>query len=109
MLNVAGVNNLWAGCVNQPDTHRFNFCFCANFTRMHPHKKKVVMMTAISMGIIMFAYMIPVFVVPVALGVSEAASCTDYGCANAMFTKCGGFSAEGDSSDFMDSWARGME
>ena len=37
---------------------------------MHPHTKKVVMMTTISLGIIMFAYMIPVFVVPVALGVS---------------------------------------
>ena len=67
------------------------------------------MMTAISLGIIMFAYMIPVFVVPVALGVSDAASCTDYGCANATFSKCGGFSAEDNSSDFMGSWTRGME
>jgi hypothetical protein len=76
---------------------------------MHPHSKKVVIMTAISFGIIVFAYMIPVFVVPVALGVSDAASCTDYGCANAMFSKCGGFSTEDNSSDFMGSWTRGME
>ena len=66
-------------------------------------------MTAVSMGIIMFAYVIPIFVVPVALRVSEAASCTDYGCANAMFTKCGGFSSEGDSSNFMNSWTKGMQ
>jgi hypothetical protein len=80
---------------------------------MPPHTKKVVMMAAISLGIIMFAYMfaymIPVYVVPVALGVSEIASCTDYGCANTTFNECGGFSAEGDSSNFMDSWTRGME
>ena len=75
---------------------------------MHPHMKKVVMMTAVSLGIIIVAFMVPVFVVPVALGVSEAASCTDYGCANAMFTGCGGF-AQGDSTDFMGSWTRGME
>lgn len=76
---------------------------------MHPHTKKMIMMTAISFGIIMFAYMIPVYVVPVALGISEVASCTDYGCANAAFTRCGGFSSEGDSSNVMDSWIKGME
>lgn len=67
-------------------------------------------MTAISLGIIMFAYMIPVYVVPVALGVSEVASCTDYDCANTAFTKCGGFSSsENDSTNVMDSWTKGME
>lgn len=76
---------------------------------MHPHTKKVVMMTVISMGIIMFAYMIPIYVVPVALGVSDAAGCTDYGCANSTFSKCGGFSSEGDSSNFAGSWAKGMK
>lgn len=75
---------------------------------MHPHTKKVVMMTAVSMGIIMFAYVVPIFVVPVALGVSEAASCTDYGCANETFSNCGGFSSGDDSSNFADSWTRGM-
>jgi hypothetical protein len=76
---------------------------------MHPHTKKVVMMTAVSLGIIMVAYMVPVFAVPVALGVSEAASCTDYGCANAAFTECGGFVTHGNSTDFMGSWTRGVE
>jgi hypothetical protein len=77
---------------------------------MHPHTKKVVMMTSISLGIIVFAYMIPVYVVPVALGVSQAAGCTDYGCANSTFSKCGGFSSsEGDSTNFMGSWTRGMQ
>jgi hypothetical protein len=76
---------------------------------MHPHTKKVVMMTAISLGIIVFAYMIPVYVVPVALGVSQVAGCTDYGCANSTFSKCGGFSSSEGGSNFMESWTRGMQ
>jgi len=58
---------------------------------------------------IVFAYMISVFVVPVALGVSEAASCMDYSCTNALFSKCGGFSTQDNSSDFTGSWTKGME
>lgn len=65
-------------------------------------------MTAISMGIIIFAYVLPIFVVPVALGVSNAASCTDYGCANATFVKCGGFASE-EHSSFVDTWTKGMQ
>lgn len=76
---------------------------------MHPHTKKVVTMTAISLGIVMFAYMIPVYIVPVALGVSKVASCTDYGCANSTFSKCGGFSSSEGDSNFMGSWTRGMQ
>ena len=76
---------------------------------MHPHTKKVVMMTSISLGIIIFAFMIPVYVVPVALRVSNVAGCMDYGCANSTFSKCGGFSTEGSSANFMDSWTRGMK
>ena len=67
------------------------------------------MMAAVSLGIIMFAYMIPIYVVPVALGVSGVVNCTDYGCANSTFGRCGGFSSDGDSPDFMSSWTRGMK
>lgn len=67
------------------------------------------MMTAISLGIIMCAFLIPVYVVPAALAISEVAGCTDPGCANAAFSKCGGFSASEDSSNFMSSWTKGME
>lgn len=77
---------------------------------MHPHTKKVVMMTAISLGIIIFAFIMPVYVVPTALAISEVASCTDYSCANTAFSKCGGFSSsDPDSSDFMSTWKKGME
>ncbi|HEV8405094.1 MAG TPA: hypothetical protein VGQ13_04215 [Nitrososphaera sp.] len=75
---------------------------------MQPHTKKVVMMTAISFGIIMFAYVIPVYIVPAAVGVSGAARCTDYDCANTAFTKCGGYTAQGDSSSATDSWTNGI-
>lgn len=76
---------------------------------MYSHAKRVVMMTAISLGIIMFAFLIPVHVVPAALAISEVARCTDYGCANVAFSKCGGFFSKQDSSDFMRSWTKGME
>jgi hypothetical protein len=61
------------------------------------------------MGIIMFAYVVPVFVVPAALGVSQVAGCTSHSCANEVFTKCGGFAPEGDSSSFIDTWSKGMQ
>jgi hypothetical protein len=75
---------------------------------MNPHTKKVVMMTAVSLGIIMFAYMVPIVIIPVALKVSDSGSCTDYDCANSRFSKCGGFAAESESSNFGDSWTNGM-
>jgi len=74
---------------------------------MDPHMKKVVIMSAISIGVISFAYLIPVYVVPVALRVSDSAGCMDYGCANSTFSKCGGYSTE--SSNAADSWTRGMK
>ncbi len=76
---------------------------------MQPHTKKVVMMTAISFGIIMFAYVIPIYIVPAVVGVSGAARCTDYDCANAAFTKCGGYATEEDSSSPTDSWTNGIQ
>lgn len=87
----------------------FNCHVYETFNLMHPHTKKVVTMTAISLGIIIFAFLIPVYVVPAALAVSEATNCTDYGCANAAFSKCGGFSASEEGSNFMSSWTRGMK
>jgi hypothetical protein len=76
---------------------------------MDPHTKKVVILSAISIGALMFAYMVPVYVVPVALKVSNAAGCMDYGCANDTFGKCGGYSTESESSNAADSWTRGMK
>jgi hypothetical protein len=92
--------------------HRFNCYFDKIFIRMHPHTKKVILMIAISFGILLFAYAIPVYIIPVALGVSQAANCTDYGCADSTFRKCGGFSSsssEGDNNNLMNSWTTGMQ
>jgi hypothetical protein len=74
-----------------------------------PMKKKMIMMTALSLGIVMSAYMVPVYVVPAAINMSQVTSCTSYGCANATFTKCGGFSTNEQDSNFVSSWTRGME
>jgi hypothetical protein len=77
---------------------------------MDLHTKKVVIMSAVSIGIIMFAYMVPVYVVPVALRVSDAAGCMDYGCASSTFSECGGYSTtEAGSSGGLDTWMNGME
>jgi hypothetical protein len=75
---------------------------------MQPHTKKVVLMVSISLGIIMFAYCIPIFVVPVALGISGASKCTDVSCAGTAFSECGGYSAEGSSTDLWTNGVHGM-
>jgi hypothetical protein len=76
---------------------------------MQPHTKKMIVMTAISLSIVMSAYVIPVYVVPAAIAMSQLTSCTSYGCANTVFTRCGGFSTSEQESDFMSSWTKGME
>lgn len=76
---------------------------------MQPHAKKMIVMTALSLGIVTSSYVIPVYVVPAAINMSQLTSCTSQGCANAAFTKCGGFSTNEQESDFMSSWTKGME
>jgi len=66
-------------------------------------------MTSISFGIIVFAYFVPIYVVPVVLDVSNASNCTDYNCANSTFTKCGGYSSsESNGDDSIEFWKKGM-
>jgi len=74
------------------------------FYPMQPHTKKVVLMVSISF-VIMFAYLIPVLVVPAALGISGASKCTDVACAGTAFSKCGGYSTDGDSAEL---WTKGV-
>ena len=56
----------------------------------------------------MFAYLIPVLVVPLALGVSGASRCTNYGCASSTFNKCGGYSTSESDSNSAELWTKGM-
>lgn len=75
--------------------------------------KKVIEMTTISVGIILFDCMVPVFVIPMMFNIKETASCMDYGCTNAMFARRGVYqtssSSYGSSPNMIDSWTKGMQ
>jgi hypothetical protein len=76
---------------------------------MQPQKKKILIVTAVSLGIISMSFLIPIFIVPAAIGVSSASSCaiaTD--CAQDTYSKCGAYQS-GQSSSFGDSLDRGMK
>jgi len=75
--------------------------------------KKVIVMTTMSVGIILLACVVPVFVIPMMLNIKETARCMDYGCANAMYARCGVYqtssSSDGSSSNIIDSWTKEMQ
>lgn len=81
--------------------------------------KKVIVMTTISVGIILLDCVVPVLVIPMMFNIKETASCMDYGCANAMYARRGVYqtsssssstaSADGSSSNMIDSWTKGMQ
>jgi|GEM_PF-3214258 len=74
--------------------------------------KKVIVMTTISVGIILFDCMVPVFVILMTFNIKETASCMDYGCANAVYARRGVYqtsSSDGSSSNIIDSWTKGMQ
>jgi hypothetical protein len=77
---------------------------------MPPQKKKVIVMVAVSLGIITFSYLLPVVIVPMYIKMSYAGSCTNYGCQQDTFSRCGGYQTSGgDSTGFIDSMSRGMK
>ena len=43
-----------------------------------------------------------------ALGVSGASRCTNYGCASSTFNKCGGYSTSESDSNSAELWTKGM-
>ena len=77
---------------------------------MQPHKKKVLIMSAVSLGIIVMSFVIPIYLVPAYIGVSNASSCAiSTGCAGDTFGKCGAYQASGESTSFSDSLDKGMK
>lgn len=77
---------------------------------MQPHKKKVLIMVAVSLGIIVFSFMIPIVIIPAYLGVSGAGNCAlSSGCAGSTFDKCGAYQSSGESTTLLDSLDRGMK
>lgn len=77
---------------------------------MQPQKKKVVVMMAVSLGIIIFSFLLPIVIIPAYLNLSAASGCaTSTGCAEDRYSKCGAYQSSGDSSSFFDSVGRGMK
>lgn len=74
---------------------------------MQPGTKKIVVVTTVSFGILMFSFLIPAVIIPTYMQITEAGSCTDYGCAQDMFTRCNSVMAGSD--DFVGTWTKGME
>jgi hypothetical protein len=73
---------------------------------MQPHKKKVVIMAAVSLGIVSFAYILPVVIVPMYISVSQSA-CTGYDCAQNAYARCSVYQTS-EGSGFLDSMSGGM-
>ncbi len=76
---------------------------------MQPRKKKIVVMAAITLGIVAFAFLLPIVIMPVALSLMRAGNCTDYGCAQSLYSKCGAYQTSGDSANLLDSMVRGIQ
>ena len=70
-------------------------------------KKKVIVMTAVSVGVITFAFLLPIVVIPAVFNVNKASNCLDYSCANDAFHRCGVYQSNAASS-FADTWTSGM-
>jgi hypothetical protein len=75
---------------------------------MQPRTKKVVVMAAVTSGIVAFAFLLPTVIMPVTFSMLHTGNCTDYGCAQSIFTKCGAYQSSGDSN-FLDSMTKSMQ
>ncbi len=77
---------------------------------MQPQKKKVVVLMAVSLGIIGLASLIPTVIIPSFFSVSNASECaSSVGCSQETFSRCGAYESPGNSSSFIDSMDRGMK
>jgi hypothetical protein len=75
---------------------------------MQPKTKKVVVMAAVTIGIVAFAFLLPTVIMPVTFSILRTGSCTNYDCAQSTFSKCGGYEASSDSN-FVDSMTKSMQ
>ena len=70
--------------------------------------KKVVVILAVSLGIITFSFLLPIVIIPAYLKISGASNCAiSTGCAGDTYGKCGAYEAAGSS--FGESLGRGMK
>jgi hypothetical protein len=77
---------------------------------MQPQKKKVVVLMAVSLGIIGLASLIPTVIIPSFFSVSNASNCaSSLGCSQDTFNRCGAYESSGNSTSLIDSMGRGMK
>ncbi|HEY7734807.1 MAG TPA: hypothetical protein VIB07_08450 [Nitrososphaera sp.] len=77
---------------------------------MQPQKKKVVVLMAVSLGIIGLASLIPTVIIPSFFSVSNASNCaSSLGCSQDTFSRCGAYESSGNSTSLIDSMGRGMK
>ncbi|HEX2013629.1 MAG TPA: hypothetical protein VLA68_00235 [Nitrososphaera sp.] len=77
---------------------------------MQPQRKKVVVMMAVSLGIIVFSFLLPIVIIPAYFNLSNASGCAgSTGCAQDTYSRCGAYQASGNSSSFIDSMERGAK
>lgn len=77
---------------------------------MQPQKKKVVVLMAVSLGIIGLASLIPTVIIPSFFSISNASNCaSSLGCSQDTFNRCGAYESSGNSTSLIDSMDRGMK
>jgi hypothetical protein len=75
---------------------------------MAVRQKKVVVILAVSLGIITFSFLLPIVIIPSYLKISGASGCAiSAGCAGDTYSKCGAYESSGSS--FGESLGRGMK
>lgn len=109
-----GINNLWANHVQTldvvvlPDTCRFKRWRTSKLEEMQ-RQKKIVVMAAISLGIVTIAFLVPAVIIPTYSGVAQASDCAvSPNCAKDTFSRCGAYQSNGEPS-FGDSLSRGLK
>lgn len=92
------------------DTHYLNSFILSETIKMQPQKKKIVVLMAVSLGIIGLASLIPTVIIPSIFSVSNASNCaSSLGCSQDTFSRCGAYKSSGNSTSLIDSMGRGMK
>lgn len=76
-------------------------------------RRKVLVVTAVSLGILAFSFLIPAFIIPIYKNMSQSGACTDVNCAQFAYEKCQAAKGINDGSsgsgNFLDMWVEGMD
>jgi hypothetical protein len=77
---------------------------------MQPQKRKVLVMVAVSLGIISSSFIIPIVVIPAILGITKASDCAvATGCAQDTFSRCEAYRSSTEEHSFGEAMDRGWK